>query len=92
MSETENNNNNLSFEYHLDKAKEIVAKLESGDCDLDEMLTLYKDGVDSLKFCNQKLNEFEDKITFRTIDDCHKSQVVHAGRIKHALDKREKRR
>ena len=27
------------------------------------MLTLYKQGVDSLKFCNQKLNEFEDKIT-----------------------------
>ena len=63
MSETEKKNNNLSFEYHLDKAKEIVAKLESGDCDLDEMLTLYKDGVNSLKFCNQKLNEFEDKIT-----------------------------
>ena len=62
MSKTEKKNNNLSFEYHLDKAKEIVAKLESGDCDLDKMLTLYEDGINSLKFCNQKLNEFEDKI------------------------------
>ena len=57
------NNNNSSFEIQLSKAKEIVRKLESGDCDLDEMLTLYKQGIDSLKFCNQKLNEFEDKIT-----------------------------
>ena len=62
MSKTEKKNKNLSFEYHLDKAKEIVAKLESGDCDLDKMLTLYEDGINSLKFCNQKLNEFEDKI------------------------------
>ena len=57
------NNNNSSFEIQLSKAKEIVRKLESGDCDLDEMLTLYKQGIDSLKFCNLKLNEFEDKIT-----------------------------
>jgi len=27
------------------------------------MLALYKEGVDSLKYCNEKLNEFEDKIT-----------------------------
>ena len=61
MSKKENNNK--TFEQHLDKAKEIVSKLESGDCNLDEMLALYKEGVDSLKYCNEKLNEFEDKIT-----------------------------
>ena len=27
------------------------------------MLTLYQKGVESLNFCSQKLNEFEDKIT-----------------------------
>ena len=63
MPKIEKKKNNLSFEYHLSNAKEIVQKLESGDCNLDEMLTLYEDGIKSLKFCNQKLNEFEDKIS-----------------------------
>ena len=63
MSKKENNHNEVSFENQLSKAKEIVQKLESGDCDLDEMLTLYQKGVESLNFCSQKLNEFEDKIT-----------------------------
>ena len=32
--------NNLSFEEHLVKAKDIIQKLESGDCSLDEMLEI----------------------------------------------------
>ena len=54
--------NNLSFEEHLAKAKDIIQKLESGDCSLDEMLEIYKEGVESLNYCNKKLNEFEEKI------------------------------
>ena len=62
MSKTEKKKNNISFEDHLTSAKKIVQKLESGDCNLDEMLALYEDGIKSLKFCNEKLNEFEEKI------------------------------
>ena len=54
--------NNLSFEEHLVKAKDIIQKLESGDCSLDEMLEIYKEGIESLNYCNKKLNEFEEKI------------------------------
>ena len=52
----------LTFEEHLDNAKDIIKKLESGDCNLDEMLNLYEDAVQSIKHCNKKLTVFEDKI------------------------------
>jgi len=61
MSKKESNSE-LSFEEHLAKTKEIVKKLETGECNLDEMLILYENGLKSLKFCNQKLKDFEDKI------------------------------
>ena len=51
-----------NFEDNLKKAKEIVQKLEIGDCSLDDMLNLYEEGIDCLKNCNKKLNEFEEKI------------------------------
>ena len=52
----------LSFEEHLDNAKQIIQKLESGNCNLDDMLKIYEEGVSSLNFCSKKLNEFEEKI------------------------------
>ena len=52
----------IKFEDHLKHAKEIVEKLESGDCSLDEMLNLYEQGVNSLKICSKQLSEFEGKI------------------------------
>ena len=57
-----NKTNDLSFEQHLDRAKDIIANLESGNCNLDELLSKYKNGVESLNYCTEKLNEFEDKI------------------------------
>ena len=57
-----NKSNDLSFEQHLDRAKDIITKLESGNCNLDELLSKYKKGVESLNFCTEKLNEFENKI------------------------------
>ena len=62
------NNNNLSFEDSLNKAKEVVRKLETGDCSLDEMLHLYEDGIKSVKYCSKKLTEFEDKIKIISSD------------------------
>ena len=57
-----NKSNDLSFEQHLDRAKDIITKLESGNCNLDELLSKYKKGIESLNFCIDKLNEFENKI------------------------------
>ena len=55
-------NSELTFEEHLDTAKGIIEKLESGECHLDEMLNLYENAVQSIKYCNEKLTAFEDKI------------------------------
>ena len=57
-----NKSKDLSFEEHLDRAKDIITNLESGNCNLDELLSKYKNGVESLNYCTEKLNEFEDKI------------------------------
>ncbi len=62
MSKITKKDEGPSFEFHLNKAKEIVNKLESGDCNLDEMLTLYKEGIVSLNHCNEKLEQFENEI------------------------------
>ena len=66
---------NLSFEEHLTKAKDIIQKLESGDCNLDEMLAIYKEGVDSLNYCTKKLNEIEEKIQIIKNEDSTKLKV-----------------
>ena len=55
-------NKNKTFEEHLKTAKDIVGKLESGDCNLDEMLNLYQEGIESLKICSKKLSSFEEKV------------------------------
>ena len=60
---------NKSFEEHLKIAKDVVSKLESGDCTLDDMLNLYQEGVESLKICNEKLTSFEEKVKLIKKDD-----------------------
>ena len=67
--------NSLSFEEHLVRAKDIIQKLESGDCTLDEMLDIYKEGVDSLNHCSSKLNEFEKKIEIIKKDSLSDTEV-----------------
>ena len=62
MSKEKTNNKNESFEESLQNAREIVKKLEDGDCTLDEMLSLYEKGIKSVEYCNSKLAEFEDKV------------------------------
>ena len=72
-----NKSNDLSFEQHLDRAKDIIANLESGNCNLDELLSKYKNGVESLNYCTEKLNEFEDKI--KKIKDSSKIDLEEIG-------------
>jgi len=55
-------NKDKTFEQNLKIAKDIVHKLESGDCTLDDMLSLYQEGIESLKICAKKLSSFEQKV------------------------------
>ena len=51
------------FEDALKRLEEIVEKLESGDLPLDKSLSLFEEGTKLARFCTQKLNEAEKKVS-----------------------------
>ena len=51
----------LSFEESLEKLEEIVNKLENGDVPLDDAIEEFKNAMDLVKICNDKLNAAEEK-------------------------------
>ena len=53
---------NLSFEESLDKLEEIVNKLENGDVPLDDAIEEFKNAMELVKICNDKLNAAEESI------------------------------
>jgi exodeoxyribonuclease VII small subunit len=52
----------MKFEQALSGLEEIVARLESGECTLEEALDLYARGVQLLKLCSGHLSEAEQKV------------------------------
>ena len=53
---------NLSFEESLAKLEEIVNKLENGDVPLDDAIEEFKNSMELVKICNDKLNAAEESI------------------------------
>lgn len=51
------------FETALKSLEDVVAKLEKGDCTLEESITLFEKGMESVKACTDALKEAEIKIT-----------------------------
>ena len=54
--------NNKSFEQTLSELEEIVAKLEKGECGLDESIALYETGVKLSAECSKRLENARCKI------------------------------
>lgn len=52
----------LSFEEALVKMEEVVQKLEQGDLPLEEMIALYKEGMELSKICGDTLKNAEATI------------------------------
>jgi len=50
------------FESALEKLEEITTLLESGETSLEESMSLYTQGLEIAKYCNEKLAEAEKKI------------------------------
>ncbi|HEY8364370.1 MAG TPA: exodeoxyribonuclease VII small subunit [Haloplasmataceae bacterium] len=48
-----------SFEKAMSELEEIVKKLESGEVNLEDSITLYKRGLELYGYCYQKLQEAE---------------------------------
>ena len=57
---------NLSFENALNELEKIIAKLENGECSLEESIALFEDGVKRTNECRTILAEAKKKITLLT--------------------------
>ena len=53
----------ISFEKALDQLEQVVREMESGNLSLENALKKFEDGIKLSKFCSQKLDETEKKIT-----------------------------
>ena len=53
---------NLSFEESLEKLEEIVNRLENGNVPLDDAIEEFKNAMDLVKICNEKLEAAEESI------------------------------
>ena len=53
---------NIDFEKSLKALEEIVAKLESNECTLDESITLFEKGMKNINDCRSALKNAEEKI------------------------------
>lgn len=51
-----------SFEAAQEELEQLVARLESGDLPLEQLLTHYQRGAELLKFCRDRLEAVESQI------------------------------
>ena len=51
-----------SFEESIKQIDEIVDKLENNDLEFDQVLELYKEGQELVKYCKKKLQVVENKL------------------------------
>ena len=55
-----------TFEQSMKQLEQIVQELESGELPLEKALKKFEEGTQLLKFCSEKLDETEKKITLLT--------------------------
>ena len=63
---------NLTFESAIVRVEEIVKLLEKGNSSLDESLKLYEEAISLIRFCNNALDNAENKIKILTSDESGK--------------------
>lgn len=54
--------NEMTLEEGFSRLEEITSKMENGELNLDEMYSLYKEGIDIIKLCGQKIDTVEKNI------------------------------
>ena len=52
-----------TFEQAMKQLEQIVQDLESGDMPLEKAIKTFEEGIQLSKFCSQKLDETEKRIT-----------------------------
>ncbi len=53
----------LDFENALKSLEEIIAKLEKGECSLEDSITLFENGMENVKKCRAALKQAEVRIS-----------------------------
>ena len=51
------------FEKSMQRLEEIVLSLEAGELPLEDSLKVFEEGMKLVKFCSNKLEEAEQKVT-----------------------------
>lgn len=59
--------NKLTFEQSLDQLENIVARLEKGECSLEEAIELYSSGAKLVGECNKLLENA--KLAIKTLSE-----------------------
>jgi exodeoxyribonuclease VII small subunit len=57
-----------TFEQAMKQLEQIVQDLESGEIPLEKALKKFEEGIELSKFCSEKLDESEKRITILTQD------------------------
>ncbi len=76
---TKNIQNVENFEQNLEKLESIVAKMEEGQCSLDDAFSMFEEGVGISKKCSAMLECYERKI-----------YLIKEGKLKGGSDKGKK--
>jgi exodeoxyribonuclease VII small subunit len=62
-----------TFEQAMKQLEQIVQDLESGDIPLEKAIKKFEEGIELSKFCAEKLDESEKRITILTRDAAGKA-------------------
>lgn len=57
-----------TFEQAMKQLEQIVQDLESGDIPLEKAIKKFEEGIELSKFCSEKLDQSEKRITILTQD------------------------
>ena len=57
-----------TFEQAMKQLEQIVQELESGDIPLEKAIKKFEEGIELSKFCAERLDESEKRITILTQD------------------------
>ena len=63
----------MTYEQAVSELEEIISKLESGEASLDGSIALYSRGMELSKFCKEKLDAIEKKISILSQDGASES-------------------
>ena len=68
-----------SFEESLEKLEQITEELESGSLSLEESLKKFDEGVKLADYCNQKLQEAQQRVNLLLKKNGHLQEVPFPG-------------